>query len=301
MVIKPTQLQKDIAAWLGDLTTGKNAFNVKDNRGAVLDSLNPLVFRDGSFLAIHHSLDAGSFRLNLAESDDGFTWNHVRELANHGSQGELYAATDGSWWLAFEADAPDSVHIRLQRYRTLAALRKGEPLLDELLPRSLAPSAEGTPSFESTNGDSAKLRLHYYRDRDVDRAASGEFRGRGRWDAKVDERWNQGLEALGIKGNIGGRTKIRLAGKDWYIQEGQLAKNDWASWRLWLIDSKSLAPISIPVRTPGGSRSFANPHAVRIGTSREELLLTLFMPTEGNAPLEKGEAISQRRIPAQWR
>jgi hypothetical protein len=165
----------------------------------------------------------------------------------------------------------------------------------------LAPSAEGTPSFESTNGDSAKLRLHYYRERDVDRAASGEFRGRGRWDAKVDERWNQGLEALGIKGNIGGRTKFRLAGKDWYIQEGQLAKNDWASWRLWLIDSKSLAPISIPVRTPGGSLSFANPHAVRIGTSREELLLTLFMPTEGNARSEKGEAISQRRIPAQWR
>ena len=74
MYIKPTQLQKDIAAWLGDLTTGKNAFNTKDDRGAVLDSLNPVIFPDGSFLAIHHSLDAGSFRLNITESDDGFAW-----------------------------------------------------------------------------------------------------------------------------------------------------------------------------------------------------------------------------------
>ena len=127
MVIKPTQLQKDIAAWLGDLTAGKVIFNAKNDRGAVLDSLNPVVFRDGSFLAIHHTLDAGSFRLNLAESDDGFSWKHVRELANHGSQGELFAATDGSWWLAFESDAPDSVHIRPQRYRTLAPPRQGEP------------------------------------------------------------------------------------------------------------------------------------------------------------------------------
>ncbi|MFY8051477.1 MAG: hypothetical protein ACOVP2_02570, partial [Armatimonadaceae bacterium] len=121
--MKPTKLQRDIAAWLGDLTTGKVIFNARDDRGAVLDSLNPVVFRDGSFLAIHHVLQSASFRLCLVESDDGFSWKHVRELANHGSQGELFAASDGSWWLAFESDAPDSVHIRLQRYRTLAALR----------------------------------------------------------------------------------------------------------------------------------------------------------------------------------
>lgn len=298
---RPSRLQTELAFWLGDHCVGTQRFNAIDDTGRVLDSLNPVVFPDGSMVGIHHTMSKGVFDLCLADSDDGMEWKHVRVLTPHGSQGELFRAKDESWWAAFEYDAPASVHVRLQRYRTLGALRKGEPLLDTTLPRTLAPTAEGTPSFESTSGNTAKLRLHYYKNGDVDRAASAEYRGQDRWVAKSEDRWNRGLEQLGVLGNIGGRTKIRMAGKDWYIQEGQLKKNDWSSWRLWLVDAKSQIPIEIQMRTPKESKSFANPHAIRFGSNREQLLMTVFMPSEGSNSLEKGSLISIRRIPLQWR
>ncbi|KAI9027760.1 hypothetical protein DFJ74DRAFT_502464 [Hyaloraphidium curvatum] len=124
---------------------------------------------------------------------------------------------------------------------------------------------------------------------DVDRAASGVLRGLGSWHAWPDQELNGALEALGVAGNIGGRSRFTFRGGAWYLQEGQLRKNDWSSWRIFAVDGRTKNATEVPFTTHGGSVSFANPAACNLPDCR--LFCSVFLPGEGAAAGEAGELI----------
>jgi len=104
------------------------------------------------------------------------------------------------------------------------------------------------------------------------------------------------LEAHGVRGNIGDRDPITFDGRNYLIQEGQLAVGDWTAWRLFLLDEASAGGTMawpIPVQTHAGSRSFANPAVTRLRdpAGRWCYAVTLFLPSQGNARSEIGTLI----------
>lgn len=278
-------------------------YQAKDDKGRSLDCLNPCQGQSGNLLGVYHYMDEGVFRLALGESDDGLHWRRVRLLDSRASQGQLYPLADGQFLLASEKDAPNSCWIRLTEYADLTALRSGEPSRSIDLERSLAPTAEGTPMVDRIGREEGRdvidLRMHYYRQAQVDRLARGQLVDFEQWTATPDDALNQQFSKLDAHGNFGSRDLLQWSGGEHSLQEIQLRPRDWAAWRVWLCERDGQPIRRLDFRTHGGSRSFANPHAERVKFDGQEpaILVTLFLPSEGAAPGEAGELLYLVRDP----
>jgi hypothetical protein len=292
---------ESLAAALGDVTrAAAHRYGVRDDRNVTMDCLKVVQIAPGDYLGVSHALQRGPnerFLLNLARSSDLLNWRHITTLDGNASQGELYRDRDGSFLLAYEHDEPNSCFVRVRRYADRAALEKGRFATEITLGRTLAPTAEGTPSIERVTADEIALRFHYYRNGDVDRAAKGILRGWRNWRTEVDEGINRAVESYGVRGNIGGRAKFTHRGKPYYVQEGQGGKNDWASWRLYLMDGAEQggkrAVVPFPIKTHGGATSFANPFVAPVPEPGKpnRYFVSAFMPSEGNPSGESGELV----------
>lgn len=281
--------QRKLAAWLGNVTDAASwRYGLKDDQKVGLDCLKLVQLGKDDFLGVSHALRDKRFVLRLTHSRDLLRWTHVADLDTHASQGHLAAQPDGSFWLAYEHDEPNACFVRLRRYPNRAALEQGRFSTETTLGRTLAPTAEGTPTIERVERDAIRLRFHYYRDGDVDRAATGILRGASDWTTAPDKAIDTVLEAKGVRGNIGGRCRIVLGGRAWWLHEGQLRKNDWASWRCWLLDDPVRSVEEIPIQTHGGSTSFANPFATVVNLPAPTVVATAFLPSEGAADSEAG-------------
>ena len=289
-----------LAALWSDVTKATaHRYAARDDQGRTLDCLKIFEIAPGNYLGIYHAMEKGVFRLHAAQSTNLLDWHHHNELDTHASQGALWREKSGGFYLAYEHDVPKAVNIRLRHYASLATLLSGQFDREIDLPRSLAPTAEGTPSFErveqgrSPDQSRIHLRIHYYRDMKVDRAARGTLLGFTNWTAVAEPAINTALEARGVRGNIGDRDQVEFQGRPWLIQEGQLARNDWASWRVYLLDPSASLCRELPIRTHRGSTSFANPSVTRLRDpqGRWVYAVTLFLPTQGNARGEIGSLI----------
>ncbi|GAB4456512.1 MAG: hypothetical protein OHK0029_14610 [Armatimonadaceae bacterium] len=285
-----------LAAYLGNVTGAlASRYGLKDNRNSTLDCLKIVMASPGDYLGVAHALRNDVFELNLVHSTDLFTWTQIATLDTHASQGELHRNPDGSYLVAYEHDEPNSNFIRLRRYANRTALEANRYAAQITLGRTLAPTAEGTPSFDRVTPEEISLRFHYYRNADVDRAARGILRNWQRWQPAPDESINRAIEAFGVQGNIGSRSRFVLNGTPYYLQEGQGAKNDWASWRLYLVeggeDQDKRKAVAIPMKTHAGSTSFANPAITVLDEPGRipRLFITAFLPTQGNPEGERGE------------
>ncbi len=279
-----------LTAYLGNARGALLAcYGLHDNTGKTLDCLKLVPMGKNEFLGVAHCLVEGVFHLRLVHSTNLINWEYVTTLDTHASQGELITLADGSFWLAYEHDEPNSCFIRLRHYASRTALEKGKFLREHTLGRTLAPTAEGTPSFENIGNDTIRLRFHYYRNGDVDRAASGTLSGTGSWNTQPEAALSAVIEAFGVRGNIGGRCKLTLGKQSFYLQEGQKTKNDWASWGIYLMPTPPTRAVKIPIQTHKGSTSFANPFACALPDGR--IVVTFFLQSEGNAPGEAGSLL----------
>jgi len=287
-----------LATVLGDAKGADTVrYGLRDDGKVGLDCLKvvPAIGKE-PHLGISHAHLGGRFVLRLHRSPDLLSWTHVVDLDTNASQGDLAPQPDGSWWLAYEHDEPNSVFIRLRRYATRADLERGRWSWESTLGRTLAPTAEGTPTFERIERDAVRLRFHYYRDGDVDRAASGILRGLGDWTTAKDSAVDVAVEARGVRGNIGGRCRLRLGGRYWWLQEGQLRKNDWGSWRTWLLDDPVRGATPVVLSTHAGSTAFANPFATVLPGAGARLLVTYFVPSEGAGSGEAGTLLMVKSL-----
>lgn len=278
-------------------------FKLRDNEGNGMDCLDvfqPRLTKNGSCFGVSHSLRNGVFSIHLSESSDLRNWKHVIELDRHGSQATVQETDDGTLLLAYEKDAPNSCWIRLRSYPDLKALRSGKHDHEIDLPRTLAPTAEGTPSFEKVkikNGNLATsnihLRFHYYKYARVDQLASGTLTNFKEWKTTPSRKLNQAFRKLGADGNIGDRSKFIWQGKSFYLQEVQGTRKDWGTWGIILCDSNGLPLKKLDFKTPEKSTAFANAAVSRIKNKngQELLIFTAFLHSKGSSPLESGQML----------
>ena len=278
-------------------------FKLRDNEDHGMDCLDvfqPHSTKNGTSFGVSHSLRNGVFSVHLSDSTDLRNWKHVIELDQHGSQATVHETDDGTFLLAYEKDAPNSCWIRLRSYSDLDALRSGRHDHEIDLPRTLAPTAEGTPSFEKVdieNGNLAtsniQLRFHYFKYARVDQLASGTLINFKKWKATPSRKLNQAFIKLGADGNIGDRSKFIWKDKSYYLQEVQGTRRDWGTWGLFLCDSNGLPLKRLDLKTPGHSTAFANATVSRIKdkSGQELLVFTAFLHSKGSSPLESGQML----------
>jgi len=235
--------------------------------------------------------------VHLAQSQDLVKWSHVAMLDEHASQPTICQCNNDSWLMAYEKDAPNSCWIRLRLYRTGSDLCAARFEREFDINRSLAPTAEGPPSFESVrvtdnNFDDSeiKLRFHYFKDARHDQLARGTLTDFKLWKAEPSDEINTELRKRGWLGNLGDRERFLWNDKVYYLQEVQRKPGAWDSWRVCLCNNHGMPLKVLNMHTHGGSTAFANPNATWIVNSagKKMLVITLFLPSEGNVASESG-------------
>jgi|TARA_B110000914_G_scaffold173259_1_gene154188 hypothetical protein len=296
---------RDLATKLENTNQAKiRIFQLRDDKGHGMDCLD--VFQPSGpartgYFGVSHSLKKGIFSVHLTHSTDLRIWHHVKELDQHASQATIQEAVDGSFLLAYEKDAPNSCWMRLRHFSNLKALKAGRFSQEFDIPRTLAPTAEGTPSIETVDikksdisQSEITLRFHYYENARVDQLARGTLKNFQDWNAKPSTTINSALKKRGGHGNLGDRSKFQWKQKDYSLQEVQDTRRDWSSWGLFLCDKDGLPLKKISVETPGKSTAFSNPSASSIRNSDNEPLLvfTAFLHSKGSAPNEAGQMLA---------
>jgi len=290
-------------------------FGVHDSDGRTMDTVKIIPNPAGGYLAVYHYLSIGdnSFHVRVATSSDLLNWTATaNELGVHESQPTVAYLTDGSYLVAVEADTNSSpnprVWVRFKHYGRLQDLLSGSPDRVFDAPHTLVPpgsGAEGTPNIYSTSlspdlaNSTIDVGFHYYMNSDVDRQARGTLTNLGSaspgWTTRVENKLNQALLAAGdVHGNIGDRDHMLWFGRSYNLQEVQLTKRDFGSWRVALYDWWSGTATRLEVGTPGRSKSFANPTFTNLRSPRSRrnaVVVTLFLPTEGAGKGEGGELI----------
>jgi hypothetical protein len=210
-----------------------------------------------------------------------------------------------------------TVRLRFRRYPSREALLAGRHDREFTAPLTLSPTAEGTPSIVSadSSGGAAGLRievgLHYFADEngdsypDVDRQATGVLTGFLRWEATAAAQLNAAF--LGLQrfhtgfskppaGHIGDRDHVTVDGARLDVHEAQYRRNDFLTWRPFLVDPPAPAPEPLEVRTHAGSRAFGNPTVTALTSpaGKPALFVSLFVFSEGAAPSESGPLLYYR-------
>lgn len=285
----------------------------RDDLGRSLDALDvvaapPAQGVPGRYIGVHHTFLDGRFVTQLATSDDLTTWTHRADLDAHASQPTLATLSDGGFLLAFERDRPDArytsrSHIVVRHYSTWATLAAGAFDRQAELPRTLAPTAEGTPALtvNSWTGPASSqiaISFHYLENIDVDRQATGvltNFDPRS-WAPQPDTAANSLLVGLGTRGNLGDRAELRFEGRRFQVVEAQSLKADFSTWRWYLHDRERNEARLLALRAPSGSYAMGNP-TVRLlaGPAGQPLLFfSGYAFSEGTAPGEAGQFIAVR-------
>lgn len=285
----------------------------RNNLGNSLDALDVIAAPPGQgvagrYIGVHHAFVDGVFVTKLATSNDLTTWTHRGDLATHASQPTLAALPDGGFVLAFERDAPDpqwvSVsNLAVRHYAGWAALAAGSFDREVDLPRTLAPTAEGTPALDvrSWNGPDASqvaITFHYFKSITVDRQAAGmltNFSAAG-WAPQPDVTVNDLFVELGTRGNLGDRADLLFEGHPFAILEAQSIRSDFGSWRWFLYDRDRDEARQIALRLPGGSYALGNPtvRALSGPSGQPVLLISGYVFHQGAAAREAGQFIALR-------
>ena len=250
---------------------------------------------------VYHTLKNGIFSVHLATSKDLRTWTHLVELDEHASQAAIHETAEGSFLIAYEKDAPNSCWIGIRYYKDFDALTQGKMTHEYQIPRSLAPTAEGTPSFESVtipDGDlvksTIKLRFHFYKNARVDQLATGTLTNFKNWKATPSRELNKTFKKLGGLGNLGDRDPFQWNGKTYYLQEIQGKVGDWGSWGIYLCDSHGRPLKKLAFKTPKNATAFSNPSvsSLHLPNGENKLLFSSFIHSRGTQAGETGQVIS---------
>jgi parallel beta-helix repeat protein len=105
--------------------------------------------------------------------------------------------------------------------------------------------------------------------------------------------YNEKLVSMGVQGNIGDRDHVQILGRNYTLQEAQLRKDDWSSWRIFLYDHSKSNFTMLNIKTHKGSVSFSNPTCTMLRSPNNEscFVTTYFIHTNGSANGEAGQLI----------
>ncbi len=290
--------------------------NVRDDLGRSLDGIEVIEAPAGGgvpgrYVGVYHSLVDGVYVTQLATSDDLRRWTHRADLDTHASQPSIVAVPGGGFLLAVERDTPDAQwvsvsNIVVRHYASWAALVAGTVGAEANLPRTLAPTAEGTPELRvlSWGGTPAtsqiEITMHYLKNVIADRQAAGVLTDfdPATWAPQVTPLVNDLFIALGTRGNLGDRADVLFEGHRFAVLEAQSVRGDFGTWRWYLYDRDRDEARLLAIRGPAGSYAIGNP-TVRIFTDAQgvtTLFVSGFAFGQGAAFGEAGEFIALRRL-----
>lgn len=124
------------------------------------------------YYGLYHSIiDGYGYKLFLGQSLDLQNWERVSLIDEHASQGKVWVFDNGSYLLMYEVQDPRNSDnfIRLRYFMDMNAVKSGNYLKQKDIPRTVGPTSEGTPSFESVklvnddlDNSEIKIRFHYF-------------------------------------------------------------------------------------------------------------------------------------------
>ena len=279
-------------------------YGTKDSAGNSMDTLKIVRSPFGGYLGVYHSYAGGQPAVKVATSHNLVHWTFEANLAQDSSHATIHTFAGGGSLVAYESlsGCPEVTGncLALKYYATESALLHGVASRSLVLRRKLSSCAEGTPSITSATSSlsSIQLSFHYFSNCYVDRQARGTLRAfdPATWSASTAPSLDSGILAAGASpdGNIGDRDGGFYDGASQRLYEGQLARDDFGSWRNFLWAGAGATQLSI--RTHGGSVAFANPTftSLTLPSGKPGVVVTQFIPMSGAAPGEAGELVYYR-------
>lgn len=280
-------------------------YNARDDMGARLDTLKIIESPADGYLGVYHYKMGNEFKVRLARSSDLLNWHYVRTIEEDASQPYIYYHEEtGGFLIAYEKEGRDP-HLKFEYFDSLNSLLSSSPEATFEAPQKLSNYAEGTPNIyhATPNLTEVTVGFHYFRNGFVDRVAKGKLRGlltnNPQWTAYPQGEYNEKLSSKEIHGNIGDRDYIQILGQQFTLQEGQLTRKDWGSWRLWLYDFQKESFSEVDIQTHKGSPSIGNGTFTILESPNGEpaIVVTCFLFTPAAAPGEGGELIFYHELP----
>jgi hypothetical protein len=315
LVVTPDDARGLRLAGLLDLRLAQTfVAGARDDLGTSLDGLDVIAAPAGvpaRYLGVYHALAGGIFVTKLATSDDLVTWTHHADLGTHLSQGTLEPLPDGGFLLGLERDTPDVQYVSksnlvVRHYADWPALAAGTFDREVDLPRTLAATAEGTPTlvvsrWNGVDDSELAIRFHYLKNIDVDRQASGVLTNLSAagWAPQPDLTVNNTFIGLRTRGNLGDRADVRFEQHDFAVLEAQSIKADFGTWRWFLYDRERNEARLLALRAPAGSYALGNPTVRQLAdpAGNAVLLISGYAFFQGAGPGEAGQFIAIRRLP----
>jgi len=279
-------------------------YNVEDDKDNRLDTLKIIENPSDGYLGVYHSYIGTEFQVRLATSTDLLNWTYEVTLAANSSmptiayhsQADAYLLVHEQW---MNPNSSGPARLKFQYYDSLNDLLNADPSKTYLAPITLSPNdLEGTPNVYSisADGNTIEVGFHYYsgsRDLNAQGTLTNLLSGTRNWQTDTWTAYNNKLIDKGVNGNIGDRDYGWIFAGEYNVQEGQLKKGDWASWRAWLYDYDLEDFWLLDVTTHGGSTAFCNPTFTVLTSPNNKpcVVVTYFLPSEGAAPGELAELI----------
>lgn len=293
-------------------SSSKYIYNAKDNLGNGLDGIK-VVQPAGSkgYIGIYHFRTNDHFQVKLAESTDLLTWTFITDLEPDASQGDIATFPEGDFLVAYEKNTGADSFITVRHYNNLNDLKTGTFSKEINLDRSLSDTNEGTPNFtkidkkpfdkqsnnQDWNGSKIALGFHFFTG-ETDKNATGILTDFSAWNTQADAFINDYFSSEGYKGNYGDRdyfeyTTSNGAKKEYALYEIQKTKDNWASWRTFLLDRASKKFFEVVLYSHAGSSAIGNPTitALSLPDGSAGYFISYFIFSEGAGPNESGELI----------
>jgi hypothetical protein len=300
-----------LAGALQHVDAARSVFKLRDSTGMPMETLKVVSYPQG-YLGVYHHHTAKGFVVRVATSTNLRIWHFWSQLEVNASQPTLAPVNGGGYLLAVEADNGGSTGqgrrwVRFRYYLSLQNLLLGRSARSFDAPHTLAApgrGAEGTPNIYSValKPDIAHSRIQvgfHYLVRGVDREARGTLVNFSTWTARKDGALDAALDRAGLHGKHGDRDAVALvANRTFTVVEAQNGSDN--TWRIELFDPASGSLWPLKIKTPGGSKSFANPTIMRTTLPNGELgvVMTCYLPMPGAAAGEAGELLYFFQIPA---
>lgn len=190
------------------------------------------------------------YAVSVGVSPDLINWRRVTDLdVDGGNMPTIRSLPGGGFLVAYEdytaldGETAKS-QIRVRYYPGREQLLRNRWAVEQLLPRTLSPSNEGTPSIEdvawSGRPETSVLRIGFHYNagaRGVDRQAEGMLRGFRDWRTVADPATARRLRAAGFLASHGKRSHLDVAGRRWDVVEAQRLPGSFGAWSLALEDT----------------------------------------------------------------
>ena len=287
-----------------------SVFGLEDNLGQPMDCLRIIALQSGSYLGVYQVGSGNHFVVDLAVSSDLRTWRELQTLQQNASQPDLVAA-GGGFLLATEATTEagsfsGAHYVNVRYYPSVASLILGQSARALVLPHRLAKpgsGVEGTPFIVAADmrggldHSAITITFHYLSADLVDREGVGVLTDFSTWSAQEDEPLDEALIHVGLDGKHGDRSFAPGSDSDLEMVEAQ--RDSASPWEVYLYNRLSGAVTSLPIRTPGASRSFANPTIACVPNpaGATVAVITLFLPNQQASPGEAGELLYYQPSP----